>query len=217
MRSSIKTGRRAMVVLAVAASAVSAIAVLPSAPAFADTVTRTTGSPVHTLSQAIAELQSHGTPLTRSAEAADDNNGFVCDTANTPIRSVANGDYVTAQIDYTGDQYGMLRAGHATAVGPWEQFNLCRNDTTNTYAIRSVANGEYVTAQIDYTGDQYGMLRARTAAAPGPWEQFTFEPTGNGYAIRALANGEYVTAQIDYTGDQYGMLRARTAAAPGPW
>ncbi|GAB2723880.1 fascin domain-containing protein [Kitasatospora kifunensis] len=164
------------------------------------------------LSQAAAELQSYDTYLAGDLGSTAPNETD-CVTVTTPIRSAANGQYVSAELGYTGDQYGMLRA-RAGAVGPWEQYNLCRNTTTNTYAIRS-SNGQYVSAELGYTGDQYGMLRAR-AGAVGPWEQFTFEPAANGYAIRSAANGQYVSAELGYTGDQYGMLRAR-AGAVGPW
>ncbi|MFI9274642.1 fascin domain-containing protein [Kitasatospora sp. NPDC052896] len=203
--------------LAALGLSVAGLAVLPPAPAFAATATHTTGGPTSSLGQVIAQLRSQRPQhVTRSLQPADSNNGIVCSTHNTTIRSVQNGQYVTTQLDYTGDQYGMLRA-HIGTPGPWEQFNICLNTTTNTYTIRSVQNGQYVTTQLDYTGTQYGMLRAHIAT-PGPWEQFTFAPTGNGYSIRSVANGNYVTAQMGFSGNQYAELTATdTAADPGSW
>ncbi len=165
------------------------------------------------LSQAAAELQSYDAYLAADLGTAAPSETD-CVTVTTSIRSAASGQYVSAELGYGGDQYGMLRA-RAGAIGPWEQFNLCRNSATSTYAIRSAASGQYVSAELGYGGDQYGMLRAR-AGAIGPWEQFTFEPAGNGYAIRSAASGLYVSAELGYGGDQYGMLRAR-AGAIGPW
>ena len=37
------------------------------------------------------------------------------------IQSMANSRYVSAEVGWTGDRYGLLRA-RATAIGPWEQF-----------------------------------------------------------------------------------------------
>ncbi|MFJ2582818.1 hypothetical protein [Kitasatospora aureofaciens] len=74
------------------------------------------------LSQAIAELQSPNHAHLAPLGTADSNNGFVCAAADIPLRSVANGEYVSAELAYSGDQYGMLRARTAAAPGPWEQF-----------------------------------------------------------------------------------------------
>ena len=37
------------------------------------------------------------------------------------IQSDANNLYVSAELGYTGGNYGMLRA-RATSIGPWEQY-----------------------------------------------------------------------------------------------
>jgi hypothetical protein len=37
------------------------------------------------------------------------------------IQSMANSRYVSAEVGWTGDRYGLLRA-RATAIGPWERF-----------------------------------------------------------------------------------------------
>jgi hypothetical protein len=166
-----------------------------------------------TVGQAAAELQSYDSYLATDLGGAEPNETD-CVNVTAPIRSVADGQYVSAELGYGGDSYGMLRA-RAGGVGPWEQYNLCRNTVTNTYAIRSAANGKYVSAELAYGGDNYGMLRAR-ADGIGPWEQFTFEQTGSGYAIRSAANGLYVSAELAYSGDNATMLRAR-ANGIGPW
>ncbi|MEU9448693.1 hypothetical protein [Streptomyces sp. NPDC048277] len=166
-----------------------------------------------TLGQAVDTLQAYDSYLADDLGAAEPNETD-CVTTGTSIHSVNSGKYVSAELGYSGDDYGMLRA-RADAIGPWEQFDICRNDVTNTYAIRSSNSGKYVSAELGYSGDDYGMLRAR-ADGIGPWEQFTFEPTGSGYAIRSSSNGKYVSAELGYTGDQYGMLRAR-ADGIGPW
>jgi hypothetical protein len=207
--------------LAALGLSVAGLAVLPPAPAFADTVTHTTGTPVYGLGQAIAELRSqHPQRLSHDLQPADSTNGFVCSTRDTTIRSVENGDYVTAEIGFSGTEYGILTASDSSSSpGVWEHYNLCLNTTTNTYAIRSVANGNYVTAQLGFSGTEYAALTATDSAAnPGLWEQFTFAPTGNGYSIRSVANGNYVTAQMGFSGIEYGMLTATdTAAEPGDW
>jgi hypothetical protein len=179
------------------------------------------------LLQAAAELQSYhaylGDTISRTAIRWPTPD---CLNLNVPIRSVANGKYVTAQLDYTDNQYGMLRARSDT-IGPWEQFNLCRiydkiNDF-NTLFIRSVANGKYVSTSgctVDWsrTGDEQCpnlMLRA-SADAPSmvSWDpnstiEFYLVPFGDGYAIRS-ANALYVSTEIGFTTDYYAMLRARS-------
>jgi hypothetical protein len=79
------------------------------------------------------------------------------------IRSRANGKWVSAELQYTGPLYGMLRA-RANGIGPWETFN-------GGLGLRNKANWKFVSAELQYTGLRYGMLRAR-ADQYGPWEQF---------------------------------------------
>jgi len=82
---------------------------------------------------------------------------------NLSIRSLANGKWVSAELQYTGPLYAMLRA-RASRIGPWETFNAA-------LGIRNTVNWKWVTAELQYTGIRYGMLRAR-ADRYGPWEQF---------------------------------------------
>lgn len=79
------------------------------------------------------------------------------------IRSLANGRWVSAELQYTGPLYGMLRA-RADRIGPWETYN-------GGFGLRNKANWKFVSAELQYTGIRYGMLRAR-ANSYGPWEQF---------------------------------------------
>jgi hypothetical protein len=82
------------------------------------------------------------------------------------IRSVANGRYVTAEISWTGNRNGLLRA-RATSIGPWEQFRIPNGVSIVT--LFSLANSRYVTVENGWTGDSYASLRAR-ATAVGTWE-----------------------------------------------
>ena len=132
------------------------------------------------------------------------------------FRSNANGDYVSAELGYTGSDYAMLRARAATK-GAWESWTRVQLPTGH-WAIRSNANGQYVSAELGYAGASYGELRARTPAnGVGPWELFDFVTNADGtYSVRSLANGLYVSAELGYTGAYYGELRAR-ASVVGAW
>jgi hypothetical protein len=80
------------------------------------------------------------------------------------IRSLANGKWVAAELQYTGALYGMLRARSAS-IGPWETFAAINS------GLRNQENWKFVSAELQYTGIRYGMLRAR-ANSRGPWEEF---------------------------------------------
>ena len=127
-----------------------------------------------------------------------------------------NGDYVSAQMDYTGTGYAMLRA-RATAVGPWELFGTCRDQNTGSTFLWSEDNGDYVSAEMTYTGGSYAMLRAR-ATAVGPWESFyTPNNPGDGATFfESEDNGDFVSAELNYTGSTFAELRAR-ATSVGIW
>jgi hypothetical protein len=125
------------------------------------------------------------------------------------IYSEANHRYVSAELGYTGADYGMLRA-RASSVGPWERFEICYSSVALThFSFRSLANGRWVSAELGYTGSRYAMLRAR-ATSIGPWEKFFANE------IQSEANGRWTSAELGYTGATYGMLRAR-AGSIGPW
>jgi hypothetical protein len=127
----------------------------------------------------------------------------------------ANPNYVSAELGWTGNSYGRLRARtDGNHLGPWELFQLICVQGPDVYAIRSVANGRYVSAELGWTGSSYGLLRAR-ATTIGPWERFRIPATAL-TTIRSTANGRYVTAEVGWTGSSYGSLRAR-ATAVGDW
>ncbi len=87
------------------------------------------------------------------------------------IKSLANNLYVSAELGWTGNSYGLLRA-RAASIGPWEQFHIDSGlGTTNRVHIQSQANGLWVSAEFGWTGNSYADLRAR-ASSIGQWETF---------------------------------------------
>lgn len=126
--------------------------------------------------------------------------------------------YVSTEIQYTGGNYGMLRA-RANSIGPWEQYDIFRaGDSQHPYyAIRSRANQKLVTTEIDYTSSyNHAMLRARSASV-GPWEKYYLcVDTQNNWVLISAANNLAVSIEVDYTGANFAMLRAR-ATSIGAW
>jgi hypothetical protein len=144
--------------------------------------------------------------------------GFICQNRLFEFRSMAEGKWVTTEVDDAGGDNGMLRARAATP-GPWEVYRVvCLG--SGEFAIRSVENNRYVSAELGYTGSRYAMLRAR-ATSIGPYERFRLQSSldytnySDGY-LWSVANGRYVSAEIGYAGNLDGMLRARSAPS-GPW
>jgi hypothetical protein len=131
---------------------------------------------------------------------------------NFKIKSVANGDYASVELNYTGGDYGMLRA-RAGSAGPWETFTYC--DYGSYFTLMSNANNDYVSAEVGDAGSRYGMLRARSASV-GPWEKFIKHSSSATWSFQSAANLDYVSVEMNYTGSLYGMLRARSSS-PGPW
>ena len=124
--------------------------------------------------------------------------------------------YVSAEFGWDGHGGAMLRA-RATAVGPWEQFELCAKDN---YWVLEAAGADpaikFVSTEKEYENGDYGMLRAR-ADEVGTWEQYSLVQVRNGvFAFKARANNKYVTVERQYVGDRFGMLRARSDSH-GPW
>ena len=134
-------------------------------------------------------------------------------TVHVAIYSRAAGKFVSAELGYGGNDYGMLRA-RATGVGAWESFSLL-GDCSRQCALQSDANGKFVSAELGYQGYAWGEIRARSGSAQG-WEQFRF--VGNcdsSCAILALSDSRYVTTQLGYTGAGQNMLRANATSAQG--
>jgi hypothetical protein len=178
----------------------------PQAQAATSTVAASPRTPVTTSApMSLAQFHRHARLDNTSAVTPAAICGSVYILAN------ANGRYVSAELGYTGSNYGMLRA-RATAVGSWETYTDCYDGTYDTFRA---ANGRYVSAELGYTGSNYGMLRAR-ATAVGPWERFVLGFASDGSYVIVAANGRYVSTELGYTGSNYAMLRAR-ATAIGPW
>jgi hypothetical protein len=132
------------------------------------------------------------------------------------LQSADNGLYVSAEMDYTGNNYAMLRARAAT-VGIWERYNLVYDASTGTWAIQSTDHNMYVSAELDYTGNNYAMLRAR-ASTVDIWERYNlyYDRVNGVWEIQSARNNLYVSTEIGFTGNNYAMLRAR-ASTVGPW
>jgi hypothetical protein len=151
------------------------------------------------------------TPVERSSLVADP----PCDS-RVAIKSVAANRYVSAELDYAGDGWAMLRA-RATTIGAWEAFDLC--EAGNQSRLWSEAAQRYVSMEFDYGGNGWAMLRARSATHDA-WEHFSIESVdgcADCKAIRSTFTGRLVSAELEYQGGDYGMLRARTTGAPGAW
>jgi len=150
------------------------------------------------------------------------------------IQSRSSGRFVSAELGYAGSNYAMLRA-RATAVGPWEEFQLCQVPRVGanqpvSYALRSLANGRWVVDHRSYPGSRAGELTATasslTAASPASasreqiWLQTTtasaFRVQGPGSDLLSQTAQRWVSAELADSGGYYGMLRAR-ATVKGPW
>ncbi len=86
------------------------------------------------------------------------------------LQSAYNGKYVSAELGWTGDRKGLLRARSDT-IGPWEQFQINFINNGNDVALKSMANKLYVSAELGWTGTSKGELRAREGTI-GAWETF---------------------------------------------
>jgi hypothetical protein len=162
---------------------------------------------------ALMPLVSPATP----ASAAPTCNAGV--NRHTIWTSFAASKYVTAELGYGSNLYGMVRAARDDP-GPWEDWTFCsywEGATKITY-IKNEYNGRYVSAEFGRTGVDDGMLRAR-ATSIGPWEKFRIErwgPNPSMYTIKSLTYGRYVSTELGYGGVRKNMLRAR-ASGIGNW
>jgi hypothetical protein len=123
---------------------------------------------------------------------------------------------VAAELDWTGDGNGLLRARtDIGSIGTWEGFDLVCVEAPDVYALRSRANGRFVTAELSWGWDRYGLLRAR-ATEIGAWEKFRIPEVDAPTTIQSVANDRYVSAELESPGISHGMLRAR-ATQVGSW
>jgi hypothetical protein len=140
---------------------------------------------------------------------------------NVALKSKANGLYVSAELGYSGDRNGMLRA-RAGSVGPWERFELCHNVIIPggvpfgvISTLRSLANGKYVSVEHGYSDNWNNMLRAR-ADSVGSWEALDIDSGNDPARIRDWYDFKIASAELNMPGPWTGMLRAR-ADTVGPW
>ncbi|WP_283958961.1 S1 family peptidase [Streptomyces sp. 35G-GA-8] len=137
--------------------------------------------------------------------------------ARWTLKAHVNDNYVTPEINETGNQQGKLRARATTPYG-WEQYTLHTRDGGQTVSLRAEANNLWVTTENSMTGDYEGMLRARGTATPAGWEQYTLVPQGGqNYALKAKVNGKFVAVEHNYTGSDADLLRARSTTVTGGW
>jgi hypothetical protein len=129
------------------------------------------------------------------------------------ILSHANQLWVSSELAYWGNGYGMLRA-RSSSIGSWEQYTFCYDSTSKYWVFSNDGNNQFVSTQVNYGGSDYGMLRA--ANTIDPWEHYQLLCTGSAVAIQSGANGDYVSTEIGYGGSSYAELRAR-ASVIGPW
>jgi len=146
--------------------------------------------------------------------------GTIC--SKIVIWSRGAGRYVSAEVGYTGSNYGMLRA-RASTIGAWERFEICQNfgsvpgGAIFWTSLKSLANNRYVSADWNQSGSLDGMLRAGWATSIGPWEQFQWDTGNVGDAeILSLSSMYYVSAELSPTYPHFQMLRAR-ATQLGSW
>jgi hypothetical protein len=130
--------------------------------------------------------------------------------------SLGNSRYVSAELSYGAPHTAELRA-RATAVGPWEQYELCFDSSDGSYQLFSLGNSSWVSAELSYGAPNTGELRARATVA-GPWERFFIGDKDGGTLLLSAASNLYVAAELDFADPNKGMLRARTpASALGTW
>ncbi len=141
-------------------------------------------------------------------------------TGPVAVRSTLTGRYWTAELDYTGDWRGAVRA-ERTAVGGWERFQLvgdCRS--ASGCAIKNLQSGKYLTAELNFTGTADRMVRA-SATNAGLWERFQLVGdcgSVGGCGVRSVANGRYLSADYgiaDSSNPQFSLVRAKAAAISG--
>lgn len=157
--------------------------------------------------------------LTTAPTASADDLRVDC-TPNQVLRAKENKRALSAELDYTGQKEGMIRA-RSTGIGAWEMFKICNyyggeyKDQYQYTVLYSQAAQRYVSAEVEYSGADYGMLRARSTSV-GQWEKFLEKCDSLHCAYKSVANGKWVAAEFDYKNDGAGMLRARSATI-GNW
>ncbi|HEX6800807.1 MAG TPA: hypothetical protein VF116_24050 [Ktedonobacterales bacterium] len=162
----------------------------------------------------LSQLMHHS----RTSPTVNPSNPVVCYIIH--IHSDANGLDTAAELAFTGDEYGLLRARTNPAQdGGWERFRECQDQVTRIMTLQSLANNDYVSTELGGVGTEYARLRAR-ATSVGPWEQYYVQQgfASNEINIISAANNLCVAAELGGVGNQYARLRARTPCnQTGPW
>jgi type 1 glutamine amidotransferase len=118
------------------------------------------------------------------------------------LRARANNRYVSA-----ANAGASALIANATAIGPWERFDLIDRGGGNV-ALRAQVNSRYVCAE---NAGAAPLIANRTAI--GGWETFALIRNANGsISLRAQANGRYVVAE---NAGVAPLIANRTAI--GPW
>ncbi|MEU3051866.1 fascin domain-containing protein [Streptomyces griseus] len=140
------------------------------------------------------------------------------ETANLALKSVRNGKFAAAEINYAAPNTGVLRARSPYPTGAWEGFAFEWDEATQTFALKSLANNRYVAVEKNFTGNAKNALRARSTTAGG-WERFELYQNEelNLYALRSTLNNLFVAMENSYTGSLQYTLRARSADVTGSW
>jgi hypothetical protein len=155
----------------------------------------------------------HQRELTWNANLVTDPLSRGSDCTPTSITAASDQQYVTAQIDFSGNDYGMLRA-QAYTVSLMEQFDLCTTTTADYYAIRALINNEFVTTNTINHGTLYAQASSISSSGS---EQFSLVPQINGtYGISAILADQFVTAHIDEPLGDYGVLQADSTTVGNP-
>ncbi len=140
------------------------------------------------------------------------------ETTNLALKSVRNGKFAAAEINYAAPNTGVLRARSPYPTGAWEGFAFEWDEATQTFALKSLANNLYVAVEKNFTGNAKNALRARSTTAGG-WERFELYQNEelNLYALRSTLNDLFVAMENSYTGPLQYTLRARSAEVTGSW
>lgn len=139
--------------------------------------------------------------------------------SNISIQSARTGNFVSAELNYEGGNYGMLRARAASDGGSWEKFQLWTDTAAREITLRNLGNDRLVAAEINTSGENEAMLRARTTGTAGSWERFVvcYDFDTGYWSFHSVANGLFVSAEANYTGYNANVLRARSFSVSGSW
>lgn len=94
------------------------------------------------------------------------------DGGHTVYLTAPSGYLVTAEYNFGGTDYGVLR-GRGQWVDVWETFDVWSD--SGRYYLRNPSKGAFVTCRVDYKGGAYEMIKG-TGGSAGSWEALRFDP-----------------------------------------